>query len=141
MTVIIVANYNKMMKSIYIISNNSLALAKYTAYAIKVDGDVGAVFCAARDRIHQGAKLISHPLSGSIKPNQSPYKSLVLSAQADRRLDLTSLTLIEEAIATLLKLPVLQRQYSACIHKDFQVIDLDLLDSAMDALADMPDIG
>jgi len=121
------------MGNIFIISNNTLALAKYNC-AIKVEGDVGAVFEAARDRIYQGAKLISHPLSGSVKPNQGPYKSIVLSATLTDAVDITSLTLIEQAIATLRKLPVLHRQYSEPVHQDFQVVDLDLLDSAMKAL-------
>ena len=31
-----------------------------------------------RDKIHIGHKLLSHPLSGSIKPNETPYKSVII---------------------------------------------------------------
>ena len=119
------------MGNICIISNNPLALAKYAACAISVAGDVAAVFCDARNRIHHGATLINHPLSGSIKPNQSPYKSLVLSANESKLVDFVSLAHIEEALATLAKLPALKQDYSATVHEDFMVIDLDLLDEAM----------
>ena len=119
------------MGKICIISNNSLALAKYAPFTVNVAGDVAAVFCEARDRIHRGAKLINHPLSGSIKPNQSPYKSLVLSDKEEKTVDLASLTHIEEALAVLAKLTVLRQDYNDAVHEDFKVIDLDLLDEAM----------
>lgn len=31
-----------------------------------------------RDRIHEGHLLLSHPLSGSVKPNETPYKSVMI---------------------------------------------------------------
>jgi hypothetical protein len=91
------------------------------------------IFTLARDEIHLGARLINHPLSGSIKPNESPYKSLVLSNERGS-LDTDSLLLMEGAIATLRKLPKRERTLSERVLDDFQVIDLDLLDSAIAAL-------
>ncbi|KRK65362.1 GrdX protein [Companilactobacillus tucceti DSM 20183] len=97
------------------------------------DSTVGDIFNHSRDAIHLGANLINHPLAGSIKPNQSPYKSLVLS---DRKgdLDMFSLTLIEGANQVLKKLGPRRRGYAESVLEDFQVIDLDLLDSAIDGL-------
>ena len=47
-----------------------------------------------RDRIHEGHLLLSHPLSGSVKPNETPYKSVMISRKAGK-LDERSLSIIE----------------------------------------------
>lgn len=120
------------MGNVQIITNNPMAKEKYPAAAL-LDVGVGGVFRAARDQIHVGAALIGHPLAGSIKPNESPYKSLVLSSRTGA-LDFKSLSLIEDARAVLEKLPAKNRRYSPKVLEDFQVIDLDLLDSAISAL-------
>ena len=125
------------MGNIQIISNNSLALDKYAHCAVSVAGGVFAVFCAARDKIHTGARLINHPLSGSVKPNQNPYKSLILSAANGPAVDIASLTHIEEAIGVLSKLAPRLRGYSEAVHEDFKVIDLDLLDAAIKAIENL----
>ena len=123
------------MKSatIKIITNNPLVFDKYKNITFLQSCSVEDIFTLARDEIHLGAKLIIHPLSGSIKPNESPYKSLVLSNERDS-LDTESLLLIESAIATLRKLPKRSRELPKRALDDFQVIDLDLLDSAITAL-------
>ena len=64
-----------------------------------------------RDRIHEGHLLLSHPLSGSVKPNETPYKSVMISRKAGK-LDERSLSIIET-------------------FKDFQLIDWTLLQSAI----------
>ena len=121
------------MANIRIFTNNPMAEEKYPLVSVMLKTDVAGVFAAARNEIHQGAVIINHPLSGSVKPNESPYKSLVLSTDRGA-LDFKSLQLIESAEETLRKLPVKNRRYMPQVLEDFQVIDLDLLDSAMGAL-------
>ena len=58
------------------------------------------VLCLARDAIHQGHKLLTHPLSGSVKPGETPYKSVAVS-RAQGLLDLPSLSLIENTTLML----------------------------------------
>lgn len=121
------------MANFYILTNNPDAVAKYPALATLTQTDVAGIFTAARDVIHAGAVLINHPLSGSVKPNESPYKSLVLS-KPKAALDVFSLQLIEGAQAVLRKMPVKHRSYPPRVLEDFRAIDLDLLDSAIFAL-------
>lgn len=83
---------------------------------------------AARDRVHSGAVLLTHPLSGSIKPNETPFKSLLLE---DRKgaLDADSLKIIEDAL-TLTEKMLSQsgkRVWTEKIISDFQLIDYDLI--------------
>lgn len=121
------------MANVYILTNNPLAAKTYPDISVLQSLTVEEIFTAARDRIHKGAVLINHPLSGSVKPNESPYKSLVLSDKGEV-LDFDSLSLIEGALAVLRKMPVKNRRYSQQVLDDFMVIDLDLLHSAIEAL-------
>lgn len=122
------------MANFYILTNNPMVEEKYPEITeFEEDSTVSDIFNHSRNAIHLGANLINHPLAGSIKPNQSPYKSLVLS---DRKgdLDMFSLKLIEGANQVLKKLGPRRRGYEESVLEDFQVIDLDLLDSAIESL-------
>ena len=44
--------------------------------------DHRAVLVKARDLIHKGHILYTHPLAGSVKPNETPYKSLIVSLES-----------------------------------------------------------
>ena len=117
-----------------IMTNNPLVQRKYSQVTTLVDGSVQEVFVAGRNAIHQGAKLINHPVCGSVKPNESPYKTLLLSKTEGEPLDFYSLRLIEGAFQVLRKLPVKHIPYTEKMLEDYQVIDSDLVDSAIVAL-------
>ncbi|MCL2856771.1 MAG: GrdX family protein [Oscillospiraceae bacterium] len=117
----------------HILTNNPQVAEKYPTLSVSLSCGVEGIFLAARDEIHLGAVAINHPLSGSVKPNESPYKSLVLSLRRGP-LDIDSLTVIESAIEVLRKMPVRNIDFHPRVLEDFQVIDLDLLNSAIVAL-------
>jgi len=121
------------MANFTILTNNPLTAEKYPTVSVFHDTTVEDIFKAARDSIHRGALILGHPLSGSVKPNESPFKSLVLSRSGDE-LDMQSLQLIEGALAVLYKLGIKNRAYPERAMEDFKVIDLDLLDSAIKGL-------
>ncbi len=83
-----------------------------------------------RDRIYLGHRLLTHPLSGSVKPNETPYKSVMVSKQAGA-LDLKSAEIIENAIHTCGKFQFKSDQYKPEVYKDFQVVDCTLIESAI----------
>lgn len=86
------------------------------------------VLLLARDLVHKGHKLLTHPLSGSIKPNETPYKTIILSKNI-YPIDLDCLTIIESSITTYEKFiknkatPI----YIDSVLLDFQLIDYDLI--------------
>jgi len=82
----------------------------------------------ARDKVHMGHRLLTHPLSGSVKPGQTPYKSLIISKETDS-LDLDSLKIIEDSIAMANKQAETPDKNKELI-KDYQLIDLSLIESA-----------
>ena len=63
------------------------------------------VLTAARDAIHVGSELLTHPLYGNLRPNQQPYRSILLRnfTQNEERdfgksAYLESTSMIEEAV-------------------------------------------
>jgi hypothetical protein len=93
------------------------------------------VLSEARDKIHEGHNLLTHPLSGSVKPNETPYKSLAISIERGS-LDMDSLMIIEESIATARKFITGKKTplWTEQILKDFQMIDFYLIKSAIESM-------
>jgi len=86
------------------------------------------ILIMVRNYIHKGHKLLTHPLSGSVKPKETPYKSIVISA-CSCTLDLHSLNIIEESIVCVGKFA--EYELSDTIMKDFMEIDCSLIESAI----------
>ena len=100
-----------------------------------VEGSLLDVLTKARDYIHKGHLLLTHPLMGSIKPNETPYKSIAVSVDFDGsgQVDYDSLMYMENSIETTLKLlrnkPL--RAWPESVLEDFRVIDYDLIRNAV----------
>ncbi|MFZ5969811.1 MAG: GrdX family protein [Bacillota bacterium] len=93
------------------------------------------VLSEARDRIHHGYKLLTHPLSGSVKPNETPYKSVVIQ-RGSTELDMESLMMIEGSIDTAKKFIASRKTpiWTEKIRNDFQLIDFYLIKGAIDSM-------
>lgn len=88
-----------------------------------------------RDLIHQGHELLTHPLTGSIKPYETPFKSICISANQGP-IHFASLQMIEEAIDTANKF-LKDRQkitYPEKVLDDFRLIDLGLINSGIESI-------
>lgn len=91
------------------------------------------VLDALRRLVHDGWKLETHPLSGSVKPNETPYKSVAVAYDPkNTALDFQSLQIIEEAIETYNKFKTNQDlpQWTDRVLNDFQLIDRSIIESA-----------
>ena len=102
-----------------------------------LETDYMGVLKAARDKIHSGAVLLTHPLYGSVKPGETPYRSLLIR-EGGNKVDLQSLSLIEAAMETCRKFTERTGLFGAGSVRDFQVVDLSLL---MSALGDFRESG
>lgn len=115
-----------------LITNNLKVYNKYfeTMDIIYKEESYLDILYTTRDRIHQGHELLSHPLSGSIKPNETPFKSIIISKKIDA-LDMKGLNIIEESIITTEKflkdraLPIWDEK----VLDDFRTIDLSLIEN------------
>ena len=111
------------------VTNNPMVRDRFTGYEISFhDTDFLGVLKIVRDKIHLGHKLLSHPLSGSVKPGETPYK-IVLITSAKGLLDDKALLLIEESIQSCSKFAVkaFNPEMDSKVLADFQLIDYDLV--------------
>ena len=95
------------------------------------DTDFLGVLNVVRDRIHLGHELLTHPLSGSVKPGETPYKTVIVSAEKSN-LSEKALSIIEDSIQTCLKFMAngrggTRKKLNAEILADFQLIDYSLI--------------
>lgn len=118
-----------------IITNNDSVYNEYKdKFNVELyDCSIKEVMLKARDRIHKGYKMLTHPLSSSVKPNESLFKSVVISDEKGT-LDMDSLLIIENAIQTCDKFNKIKYhiEYTDRIVEDFKLIDLTVLKSALD---------
>ena len=63
------------------------------------------VLIRVRNHIHLGRRLLTHPLSGSVKPNETPYKSVLISEECGT-IDEQSVYIIEECIMAVGRFPL-----------------------------------
>lgn len=115
-----------------IVTNNPLVLEKHgdTHNVIYKDVSYEDVLREVRDRIHEGHSMLTHPLSGSVKPNETPYKSIMISAER-RAIDGESVALIENAIHACGKFEFKSDRYRPEVYEDFKLIDCTLIESGM----------
>ena len=117
-----------------IITNNPLVQSSYPPASIICAKDYLDVLKQVRDHIHQGFKLLSHPQAGSIKPYETPYRSVIISKESTA-LDYKSLQYIENAIERFETLSTSMgfRDFNndERILNDFQVIDAGLIKTAV----------
>jgi len=101
------------------------------------DTDCLGIFVAVRDKVHRGHTLVTHPLSGSVKPGETPYKTVIVSGKKTlsnaealmRDLSIRDLSIVEESIQTCVKLNAssVKKEWSESVRRDFQLIDHDLI--------------
>ena len=131
-----------------LVTNNPLVETQYSSRfnVVFLSTGLTGVLTHVRDYVHMGHKLLTHPLSGSVKPNETPYKSVLLSAAAGTagiagtagtagtanaqvETDFQSVSIIEECITAANKFP--QKHIPEEYLHDLQVVDLALIQSAL----------
>ena len=89
------------------------------------------ILVIVRDMVHMGHELYTHPIAGSVKPNETPYKSIVVD-KAPGEFSMEACNLMSNALITFDKFKPLNVVYSDYHHQDFQLIDYTLLCGALD---------
>lgn len=121
-----------------ILTNNPLAVEEYgaTHNVMFIDAGSADILHEARKMIGGGCVLLNHPLYGSVKPNETPYRSLLLMDAEDKSLNAvsdegSSRSLIERALLTYSKFTDKKETTDPKLLQDYQVVDLSLLASAV----------
>lgn len=117
-----------------IVTNNPMVRERYSQqYDLKYEEtSFVEVLKQVRDLVHRGYRLLTHPLSGSIKPNETPYKSVLLE-ESTGKIDEFSVRVIEEAVLTCDKFSQKKYPYKKDVTRDFQFVDLTLFESGLES--------
>lgn len=89
------------------------------------------ILIKVRDLVYAGYKLYTHPMAGSVKPNETLYKSVVV-ARKKGELSMEQAQLAAIAIETFDKFTPMKVNYAEYHLHDFQLIDYTLLCGALD---------
>ncbi len=121
------------MPRIRIISNNPLVALSADDIFVPAES-ILPVLNQVRDLVHIGHHLLTHPLAGSLKPNENPYRSVVVTKEA-LGVDCQSVRLVEGAIAVASRMLTERpyRAWSGTVLADLQLVDKALLASALDS--------
>jgi hypothetical protein len=118
-----------------IVTNNPLVSEKYRHCRVeRLEGSVLNLLLKVRDYIHQGHQLLTHPLSGSLKPGRIPFKTVIIALNRDG-LDHASLHYIEAGLETYRKtVPIKPASWDEAILQEFALVDLSHLEAALTGL-------
>ena len=118
-----------------IITNNPLVKEKYVDKEVEYkDISYLDVLQLVKNKIALGHKILTHPLSGSVKPKETPYKSIMITKDKSESVDFDSLSIIENAILTCNKFKERREKWTEKVLEDFRLVDFTLIDSAMDSI-------
>ena len=81
--------------------------------------------------VYSGYELLTHPMAGSVKPNETMFKSIVVGTDM-KGVEIEHCNLMMNALITFDKFKPTGVKYSDYHIKDFQLIDYTLLCGALD---------
>lgn len=123
-----------MIEPCIILTNNPLSKKTFEdRYEVEYkETEVLDIMCMVRNRIHEGHRLLTHPLMSSVKPNETPYRTILISKEKGK-LDFDSLAIIEDSINTTQKFLNMAKtpKWAQSILEDFELIDMDLIKNAL----------
>lgn len=127
-----------------IITNNPRVKETITDQTIVfIDGNFGDVLKETKRLVVEERHVIlTHPLSGSIKPNETYYKSIIITTTTLKQIDIESLDLIDNAIEVYNKF-IKDSQtpnWTEKILDDFATIDLDLMENTLQRIGSSAEI-
>lgn len=124
----------KNARDFLIVTNNPLlAQCMEDCYELSFFPDCSyrEILVKVRDLVYVGHTLYTHPLSGSVKPNETPYKSVVVS-KVPHKMNADEAAIISNCVEAYDKFTPRNRMLSDKVLGDFQLIDYTLLCGAVD---------
>ena len=120
------------LEKVILITNNDKVYLKYKdklqcIFTEKYE----EVLIKVRDIVYDRHILLTHPQASSLKPNQTPYRSVVLYPQGNED-NMKDILLIEKCLETFKQwqnISLTPENYSDKIAEDFKVIDLSIIDN------------
>ena len=117
----------------FVLTNNPMtrdALSP-TSRVVFIPCGIRQVFDEAATYVAQGHPLLTHPLAGSVKPGETPYRSMLLGSDASSDIDARSCRLISNAIDSCDKFTDRAAWLDSQARADLQAVDLAIIQSAL----------
>ena len=117
-----------------IVTNNPLVAEKFPVeegFEVRYsDCSYRDVLVKARDLVYAGHELLTHPLSGSVKPKETVVKSVAVSYKKGQ-MDYDDAGIVENSIITCDKFPLKFPILPDVVLEDFRLVDLSLITTAL----------
>ena len=120
-----------------IVTNNRLCRDKYGSQ-VEMDylenGSYLDVLLKVKDYIQKGWCLETHPMTGSLKPNQTPYKSVMISNRPVDREDFYNHEItMENSVSICQKFQAIRQtpDWPEHLREDYREVDLSLIEGAL----------
>lgn len=117
-----------------LITNNSKVIEKYKDEVQVIEEDsYEAVLIKTRDLVNTGYELLTHPQASSLKPNQTPIRSILLYKESGGD-QMRSVLLMEKCIEVYRQWQEISKtpeHYEENVENDFRTIDLSVVDNIM----------
>lgn len=122
-------------KCIVVTNNNRVADKYKDAMKVELVDSYKEVLIKARDFIYDRHRLLTHPQAGSLKPNQTPFRSIIVYP-SDNINNLDDVMMIEKAIEVFDKFKEIKEtpKYEDKIAEDYKTIDLSMIDNVIPRL-------
>ncbi|MGB9780260.1 GrdX family protein [Caldanaerobacter sp.] len=111
-----------------IVTNNPLVRDVYPQDCEFIEGTIVNVLTRCRDLIHKGYVLMSHPLAGNVKPDCSPFKSVLLK-ESKGTVDFNSVVIIEGCLLKVKE--IIEKEGINYIENEKVLNDLAYLDKEL----------
>ncbi len=117
-----------------IVTNNPLVRERYGEMfeVTFLDVSIKSIMETVRDMCLDGHELLTHPLSGSVKPGETPYKSILVSLHKGSA-DMDGYKKCQTAVDACEKFKDMDKFRSPSVLDDFQLVDYTLISSGIES--------
>lgn len=120
------------LEKVVIITNNNRVYEKYKDMMIVILLETYAkVLLKTRDMVYDRHVLLTHPQASSLKPNQTPYRSILVYPEEENG-NMQDILLIEKCLEVFRQwqeIAAAPEKYDKKADEDFKTIDLSVIDS------------
>ena len=117
-----------------LVTNNDRVYEKYrTVCNVILTDSYESVLIKVRDLVYDRHILLTHPQASSLKPNQTPYRSVAVYPRGSED-NMKDILLIEKCLEVYYQWQEIApspKRYSPKVDNDFKTIDLSVVDGFM----------
>ncbi|MGN1377648.1 MAG: GrdX family protein [Dorea sp.] len=117
-----------------IITNNDRVYSKYSPQMkVELLTSYEEVLIRTRDLVYDRHRLLTHPQASSLKPNQTPIRSVIVypKGKDDNTDDILLIEKCIEVFRSWQKIAPTPKKYERNILEDFKTIDLSVIDGVI----------